>query len=239
MSRTERTQDPIKNINNYLNSIDGIDEYVIVSEGFPLYWGKNIDQEKAEELAALATDMISSSHRYVSNKDRDYIILATETSNNYTGAIRLKPNLYLLARGEPNIVRRALLNIYHYLHSGVRCPWCGRDISLYAVKCRKGHSLPMGIKTCPLCGSRIEYFKCPYCGKLISPDGYKIEMKTPKENIIVSLILSISGIASIGISIITYNLSTIISSIFIAAAGLLFGLSYNGIKRKIPIQIRD
>ncbi len=229
--------DPIKMINYYLSSIDGVKEYVIVLEGFPIYWSSNLDQEKAEELAALAIDMISSSDKYVPRKEEGYVILGTETPEGYTGAVRLKPNLSLFVRGEPRIVRMVLLNAYRYVHGGFKCPWCGGDLSLHIVKCRNNHSLPVGVGVCPICGSRIDYFKCPHCGKLVDPHGYRVSLKTPRENIVAGIIMGIAGIVSIGIAIPIYNISSIISSILIAASGLFFGLSYSGLKRKLPVRI--
>ncbi len=234
--------DPLKAINDYISSIDGVREYVIVLDGYPLYWGKNVDEEKAEELAALATDMISSFHKYSSISGDEYVIISTETPSDYTGAARLKPNLYLLVRGKPSIVRTILLDVYHYLNNRLTCPWCGGDLSLNIVKCRNNHSLPVGLDTCLICGSRIEYFECPSCGRPVDPHGNKVVLRTPRENIITSLIIMAATLALIGIAVKTYHTLSLLSLIILFSSTLFFALSfsllYGGLKKKQPVRLR-
>ncbi len=243
MSRlATNSTDPLKVINDYISSIDGVDEYVVVLDGYPLYWGKNIDQEKAEELAALATDMINSYHGYSATSGEEYVIISTETPSNYTGAARLKPNLFLLVRGKPSIVRTILLNVYRRFNNRLTCPWCGGDLSLHVVKCGNNHSLPVGLDTCPICGSRIEYFKCPHCGRPVDPHGNKVVLRTPRENIILSLIIMAATIALIGIAVKTYHKLSLLSIITLASSTLFFALSfsllYSGLKKKQPVKLR-
>ena len=239
---TNENTDPLKAISDYISNIDSIDEYVIVLDGYPLYWGKNIDQEKAEELAALATDMISSYHGYSTKGDDEYVIISTETPSDYTGAARLKPNLFLLVRGKPSIVRAILLNAYRHLNGRLTCPWCGGDLSLHIVRCRNNHSLPVGLDTCPICGSRIEYFECPSCGRPVDPRGNKVVLRTPRENIITSLIIMAATLALIGIAVKTYHTLSLLSLIILVSSTLFFALSfsllYSGLKKKQPVKLR-
>ncbi len=230
--------DSVRVVNDYLAKIDGISEYVIISEGFPLYWGKNIDQGRAEELAAFGVDLVSSLRSYTLSKDEGYVILGTESLNGYTGIIELGPNVFLLARKEPEVVRRALLDAYHYLHGGLKCPWCGKDISLHIVKCRKGHSLPVGVRSCPLCGSGVRYFECPHCGRLIDPDGYKVVLKVPGDKRTVGLTLGITSAVLVGLAIPLYSISVVLGSALVATAGLFLGLLYSTVERS-PVRIKD
>ena len=239
-STTENT-DPLKAISDYISNIDSVDEYVVVLDGYPLYWGKRIDQEKAEELAALATDMISSYHRYSIKDNDEYVIISTETPSKYTGAARLKSNLFLLVRGKPSIVRTILLDVYHYFNNRLKCPWCGGDLSLHIVKCRNNHSLPVGLDTCPICGSRVEYFKCPHCGRPVDPRGNKVVLRTPRENIIASMIIMAATIALLGIAVKTYHELSLLSLIIMVSSTLFFALSfsllYGGLKKKQPVRL--
>jgi hypothetical protein len=39
-------EDKLSSINEYLRSLDGISEYVIILEGFPIYWGRILSKAR-------------------------------------------------------------------------------------------------------------------------------------------------------------------------------------------------
>ncbi len=239
MSKTN-VRDPLRNIHEYLNNLDGIEEYVIVNEGFPVYWGKGIGQERAEELAALATDVVNSSIKYAPVKGKDggsYQIISEETGSSYISVMNLNKDTIVLAKGEPSIIRHSLINIYRYMHDKLKCPWCSTDLSLHVIVCSNGHRLPMGIMHCPICSERIQYLKCPKCGRPISPDAHKVELRIPRENMIAGILMILTGIVMLALSSLFINIHTLASLILIAAAGVFFGIAYSGLRTKIPVRV--
>jgi len=238
LSENDRNkQDYLEQINEYLSRIDGINEYIIVMEGFPIYWGKDIDQSRAEELSALATDVINSTS-FLREGEEEYMIVTLETSKGLFSVSRIG-DLMVLLKGDAEIIRKALENIRLFINErGLKCPWCNNDLSIKPIKCPSGkHVLPFGLYYCPYCHTKIEYIKCPYCNKPVSPHGNPIVFKRTKETIVTTTLFGIITALMLFIGLILSKVSILGGSISVLSATILGILTYMVSRKKSPVEL--
>lgn len=222
-------------INSYLSALTGVEKYVIVSEGFPIYWSRSLDQSKAEELAARAIDTINGAAP-LRGSNNEYFIVSTETADTYMAVTMIK-DLLILAEGEPDVVRRSLYNLYRHFSGGLRCPWCGEDLSLHTFKCPSGnHILPLGMTSCPFCHKNITSIECPKCEKKLSPYLRRLIARRPLHALVMGLTLLVMGALLIFFGYMLEKTSPIGGYISMASALIIFWLSYNTIKQKEIIE---
>lgn len=186
-------------IGNYLSQLSGIERFVVAVEGFPTYWSRNLDQSSAEDLVALATDASAALSRFSDVIDTSRSIVSISSGGKTISVLR-SGELLVVAEGRAEIVNAALSNVLRYLHSKIRCPWCGADITLATVTCPScGRKLPLGIETCPFCGTRITYLKCPHCSRLVSPRGRRVVATRSRGDVAVAgLSISVAAIVMAG-----------------------------------------
>ncbi len=190
-----KEEDLVERISRYLSELDGIKSFVIASEGLPVKWSGNLSQERAEEIVALATDMLSSASKFgdiVHYKGVISINLGRNTISTLTLG-----DLNVVAEGLSEVINQALSNISSAIKSPLKCPYCGNDISLAPVKCQYcGKELPLGIKRCPYCGKIVKYVKCPYCNNLLSPQGKRMKYVRSRFESILGVVLLVVGIST-------------------------------------------
>ncbi len=217
----ERKMSP-EELSNYLSAIPGVRRYVISSEGLPIYWSSGLTQQEAEELTALGTDLMFSIKKFFK---KNLIAANVIASSRNTSVIEVG-NLLTVIEGIPEIVSKVLENISKWSVGGVRCPWCGIDLSKTPINCPKcGKHLPFGLNKCPYCGATIYRVNCPKCSNLVSPSGNKVIATRDKLSMVLGLvILGVAGTV-IALSLSTGNLAGIIVSLI--ASGVLGAVSIN------------
>ena len=185
-------------VDEYLSGLRGVDAYVIASEALPIKWSKNLTQEKAEELIALATDLITSAARFGEIVDAKNSFVAVNSAGKTITALSLG-ELQIVAEGNDRVLTAALQNIRAAIEGkAVKCPHCGADISLAVFKCPHcGSSIPLGLRRCPHCGRVIRFLKCPRCGGPVTPFGKKLVYARPRfETLLGTLILGVGLVTS-------------------------------------------
>lgn len=185
-------------VDEYLSGLKGVESYVIASEGLPIKWSSNLSQEQAEELIALATDLITSASRFGSIVDVKNSFVSVNSAGKAITTLSLG-DIQIVAEGDNRVLTAALQNIKAAIEGNpVKCPHCGEDISLAVFKCPHcGSAIPLGLRRCPHCGKVIKYLKCPKCGNPITPFGKKLVYARPKfETLLGAAILGVGAVTS-------------------------------------------
>lgn len=180
-------------IGKYLEGLDGIRSFAIASEGLPLKWSSDLSQDNAEELIALATDLISSASRFGGVVDPKESIVSVVSREGTIATLSLG-DLQVVVQGDARVVEAALMNVKAAITNPIKCPHCGKDITLSIFKCPHcGRSLPLGLRRCPHCGGAITYLKCPHCGNPISPTGKRMVLARARLESAIGVVLALLG----------------------------------------------
>ena len=185
-------------IDEYLGGLKGVSSYVIASEGLPIKWSRNLSQESAEEMIALATDLLTSASRFGELIDVKNSFVAVNSAGRTITALSLG-DIQVVAEGNADVLMAALGNVRASIEGKpAKCPHCGKEISLSVFKCPHcGSAIPLGLRRCPHCGRSIRSLKCPHCGNPISPSGKKLEYRRPKfETMLGATLLGIGAAIS-------------------------------------------
>ncbi len=220
---------------NYLTKIDGIHEYVLITEGFPIYWSKNMSQAQAEELSAFAIDLFNSIRNIKMKTDQQVITIEAEDT---VISITQINDVIVLAKGLPGIVSVALKNLHRYVKNNLKCPWCGENLALFTYKCPTGkHILPMGIEICPFCHRKINYIRCPSCKNIVSPRGNKVTFIRPKKNILSGILFGGVSAILLGVGNMLLNVSRTGSVISFFSSVIMIVLMILSLTKKEAVEL--
>lgn len=182
MSSKETAEDTgaevFQKVSRYLSSISGLKEFVIAAEGLPIVWSEGLNQERAEELVALATDATQSIARFKEWVDPKSLVVTATSSGRNISMLSFK-EFIVVAEGKPGVVEQALRKVLDFW-AGVKtsCPYCGNDLTLSVIKCPKcGAHVPFGLERCPNCEASLKIIKCPHCGSFITPKARKLVLR--------------------------------------------------------------
>jgi len=234
----EKIDIDLDTLNNYLACFENL-SYVISEEGFPVYWSKELNEVKAEGLAALAIDIANVLvENNVLSKEKIGAI-NIDMGNKYFGLI-LAGKFALALQTSSEIILGALSrNIVRYIRkTHINCPWCGKPLELTIHDCPYcGKSIPFGISTCPFCGANIKYFVCRHCGRKISPRARKVVEKTRRTDLILGLILEATSIGFLVWGIIELLHGTIIGVPLIIGSLIIGSLGVSALRTKSLIEV--
>ena len=218
MDEKARSEELVDKIASYLTSLDGIKLFVISSEGLPLKWSQNLNQDNAEELTALATDLTLAATKFKKVADPKEVTIVI-TSKDRALASATPSDLQIVVEGVISVVDATMKNIKKFVESPIQCPYCGKDLTLAIFKCPHcQRKIPLGTRKCPFCDKTVKYLKCPHCGKLVTSEGRLIRYKRPKLYITVgSALLALAA----GVSALVYVALPPESKILSAAPAVL------------------
>ncbi len=236
MSGEPRSIDFFTPILDFLGSLDGIDEVVLVSEeGFPVDF-RRVDKKTAEVTAALAVDYtISTSSMLEDALGKPPQGVVIDVDGRKIINIKKIHDLILVVRGDRNAVEAGLRPVELKLAGKqVRCANCGEDLTLATYKCPKcGKTIPFTAETCPHCSAQLHVKKCPKCGALITSTGnLVVRRKSKTSRILASIEGAIAGIG-FGAAALLYSESPLMGGLIGAITGVLVGFL---VYRAMPVE---
>jgi len=218
MGEKPRSEELVDKIASYLSNLDGIKLFVISSEGLPLKWSQNLNQDNAEELTALATDLTLAATKFKKVADPREVTIVI-ASGDKALASATPGDLQIIVEGVANVADAAMKNIKKFVRSPIECPYCGKDLTLAIFKCPHcQRKIPLGTRKCPFCDKTIRYLKCPYCSELVTSEGRTIKYERPRLYITVgSVLLALAA----GVSTLVYVALPPMSKILSAVPAVL------------------
>lgn len=190
-----------------ISKIPGIKYSIFSHEGLLVSF-ENIDMDKAEEVMALASDLIIKTLNYKDIKGIRFIGIGYDGDALY---IRRLDGFTLVIKADSRLLTNIHNIINRYLSGKtVKCSKCGVELDFQSIKCPVcKKEIPASSYRCPYCNSYIGLRKCPNCRTLIDHRG-----KVYRRN---KLILVTGIIGGIGLAILlyitTYNLPVSITTV--------------------------
>ncbi len=190
----------IEEIVKYLKELSNL-KYVVSSEGFPLYWSKDLNEDDAEKLTILAIDIYEGLKKSNVLKNSEKFSITLNLKNRLLGILYLENNtIIVISSDKIELINTVLQNISKKIdNNNILCPWCKKDLTLKIFKCPKcGNPLPFGIDKCPYCGLKQPITECPYCKRKINSLPKRIYYTRRKIDVLIGGILTGFGIGLFG-----------------------------------------
>ncbi|MCE4619820.1 MAG: zinc ribbon domain-containing protein [Desulfurococcales archaeon] len=211
---------------DFLGSLDGVDEAVLVSEeGFPVEFRK-VDKKTAEVTAALAVDYTISTSSILKEalgKPPEGVVIDVDGKRIIN--IKKIQDLILVVRGDRSAVEAGLKPVELKLAGKqIRCANCGEDLTLATYKCPKcGKTIPFTADTCPHCSANLHVKRCPKCGALITSTGnLVVRRKSKTSSILASIEGGIAGVG-FGAAALLFSGSPLVGGLVGSVTGALVG----------------
>ncbi len=224
--------------NKYLESIDGI-SYIVAEEGFPVYWSKDLGEDDAEKMIALAVDLRNVLTNTMDIGGEEIYWTSISITGKNTGIAYLGANLIMIVISDKKeLVSAVLDNIVRAVKGEkLSCGWCGGDLTLRTITCPScGKKLPLGISTCPLCGAKISIVGCPLCGKPISVTGRKIVLRRRKGDTVAGAVFLAVAIGFAVAGIFKALAGELVSLPLFLASGIIGWMSMQAFSHKVPVE---
>ncbi len=237
MSREEH--EDLNKIQSFLSNLDGIQVFVISRDGFPIIFGRELDQESAEAYTALSVDLILASQEALKDiNEHGSKNIIVELDKNIVINVHQLNSILLTIKGDRRIVPITDKNILNYINkNNIKCPYCGYELTLEVYKCPKcGKRIPFTSSTCPYCGYNVNIKQCPKCKKLISSDGRKVKLVRSREARELSILEGLTAAVATGaVSFILSNSVPVGAITGLIAGGIVAYLIYSraGLEYKI------
>ncbi|MEB3774036.1 MAG: roadblock/LC7 domain-containing protein, partial [Desulfurococcales archaeon] len=113
MSREEH--EDLNKIQSFLSNLDGIQVFVISRDGFPIIFGRELDQESAEAYTALSVDLILASQEALKDiNEHGSKNIIVELDKNIVINVHQLNSILLTIKGDRRIVPITDKNILNY-----------------------------------------------------------------------------------------------------------------------------
>ena len=204
-----READVIEEVRRFLSQVDGVERFVASREGLPVIFSESMSVEEAEAFTALAVDLTEASRRTLEDLGiRGLRSVSVELEGGAAISVTQAGDMLLAVQGRKGPLDVALSQVVRkILGEGIRCPYCGADLTLELVKCpRCKRKVPFGADSCPYCGADLRFKKCPKCKKLISSDGRKVVVvRDPSAKMLAALDGVLGGIIGVILGYLGFN----------------------------------